>query len=456
MDAAAQLAKHIVATTYDRLPQEAIGATKSFILDTCGVALAGSTAPGCREVVDLVREWEGREESTLLVYGGKVPAPHAALANSTMAHALDLDDVHEDGLIHAHISALPAALAVAEQKGHVSGKELITAVTLGTDLALRLALSTGTTVGFVRSATCGCFGAAAAAGKLLGLDEAQMHHTFGIALSQAAGTVQCVVDGALVKRMQPALAAQAGILSALLARRGITGAVNVFGGPYGFFELCTRGEIDPGRLLERLGQRFENTTLSMKPFPSGRCTHGPIAAALQIARQHDIRAEEIDEVLATLPQVSYELTGRPFEIRQNPQVDAQFSTAYTTAAALVRKDLFIDDFSDKAVRDPVVYGVAQKVTVRPNPPEIKDINQMVPAIVEVKLKDGRVYRQRVDAIRGHPDNPMTREERLDKFHRCAGYAARPIPKANLARFIVLVEHLEEVEDVGGLAGLLTA
>jgi 2-methylcitrate dehydratase PrpD len=143
-------------------------------------------------------------------------------------------------------------------------------------------------------------------------------------------------------------------------------------------------------------------------------------------------------------------------VRQNLQADAQFSAAYTSAAALVRKDLFIDDFSEAAVRDPVVGNVAQRVTVRAIPPEIKNINQMVPVIMKVRLKDGRTYEHRVDAIKGHPLSPMTRDERLGKFRRCAAHAARPIPATRLDRVIELVEHMEEVQDVSNLVGSLTA
>ncbi|MFX1555570.1 MAG: MmgE/PrpD family protein, partial [Promethearchaeota archaeon] len=276
MDSVEKMVGHITGTQFSDLPEAVVDDAKRFILDSVGVAIAGSSAPGSKEVVDLTKDWGGKREATVLIYGGKVPSPLAAMVNSIMMHALDFDDTLDESALHAHVSVLPAAVAVAESVGKVSGKDLITAVTLGVDLVCRLGLATRRPLSWIRSATCGFFGAAAAAGKVMALDWEQMSNALGVAYSQISGNAQCLIDGGLVKRMQPAFAARAGVLSAFLAQSGITGARDFLEGQYGFFNLYEGGDYDPEKLLDGLGTRFEGTKLSIKPYPSCRMTHAAI------------------------------------------------------------------------------------------------------------------------------------------------------------------------------------
>src|ERR671922_1566476 len=193
VDPALTLAAHVCRTTFADLPDAAIVAAKRDILDTLGAALGGSVAPGIAALAGLVKHWGGREESSLLLLGGKAPAPQAALVNATMGHALDFDDTFDRaGNIHPGTSTLAASLAVAEMQGGASGRDLALAVTLGLDVAGRLALAATVDRGWHRTAAFGIFGATAAAAKLLGLNVEQTVNAFGIALSQAAGSRQCI------------------------------------------------------------------------------------------------------------------------------------------------------------------------------------------------------------------------------------------------------------------------
>src|SRR5687767_7436704 len=184
-DPALTLARHVCGTSFTDLPNDAVIAAKRDLLDTLGAVLGGSVAPGIAELARLVKHWGGREESSLLLIGGKVPAPQAALVNATMGHALDFDDTFDRaGNIHPGTSTLAASLAVAEMQNGASGRDFALAVTLGLDVACRLALAATIDRGWHRTAAFGIFGAAAAAGKLLGLTVGQMVDAFGIAYSQ--------------------------------------------------------------------------------------------------------------------------------------------------------------------------------------------------------------------------------------------------------------------------------
>jgi len=461
MDAVVEIAENAESARFEGIPPKAREMTKRFILDTLGTTLAGSSAPGAEAVIDLLRSWGGKKEATIFVFGGKVPAPHAALANSVMAHARDFDDTHDGAVVHANVAVLPSALACAEALGRVSGKALITAVGLGVDLTCRLGLAVGKgadfTVrppGFVRTSVCGIFGAALACGKILGLDVAGLRNALGIALSQASGTRQAVADLSLIKRMQPAFAAMAGTLSAFLAKGGITGPKEVLEGKYGFFNLYWNGAYSREDLLDNLGQRFEGENLSFKPYPCCRYAHGSIEATLNLVLSRNLSPTEVSEVLVHVPTLKFfDLVSRPFEIKGDPQVDAQFSIPYTTAAAILRRRVFLDDFEEAAIRDPQVKSLSEKVKVLQDlKPESRD--SLGPVVVEIQTSDGKIYREEVQKFKGSPGHPLTMEECVEKFRGCARFSIRPMKEAQLERLVDMVGNLEEMKNVKELTSLL--
>ena len=184
-------ARHVASTNYKDIPEEAVLATKKNILDTLGITLgAGGTIPRYRGLVDLVTEGNGKQDSTIIGFGGKVPAWMAAFANGAMAHGLDYDDIHSKVVVHPGPNIIPTAFAVAERMGKVSGKDFITAVALGIDMESRMALAITWEWDWHLSAVFGPFACAATAGKLLGLGEDKLINSFGIALYQAAGTTE--------------------------------------------------------------------------------------------------------------------------------------------------------------------------------------------------------------------------------------------------------------------------
>jgi len=439
-----KILNHLTETQFGDLPEAVIDNTKKFILDSFGVATAGASAPGCKEVVDLIKTWGGRPEATILEYGGKVPSPSAAFVNSMMMHALDFDDTLDESALHAHVSVLPAALAAAESVGDVSGKDLITAVTLGVDLVCRLGLATKRPLSWMRTATCGSFGAGAASGKILRLEKEGMGNALGIVYSRTSGNVQCLVDGGLVKRMQPGFSAEAGVLSAFLAKRGITGARDIFEGPYGFFNLYEGGDYDQEKLCDALGERFEGMRLSIKPYPSCRMTHASIDAALAVRKEKRLDPSNIEEIVVHVSKMVYDMVGSPFAIRKSPQVDAQFSIPYTIAAGLVRGDVFLKDFEEVSIRDPQVLKLAEKVKVVMDP--ALQERDMSTATFVVKTKEG-VYEKRVNKMKGSPSHPMSMEECVEKFNKCLFYSQRPISQAKLDQMINGLVNLEMIKDI---------
>jgi 2-methylcitrate dehydratase PrpD len=444
---AEKLVRYVSETTYDRLPEEVTTETKKFMLDTLGVGLAGVREPGCKEVVEVVKKWSPNDAgSSIIYYGDRVSPSEAAFANSVLMHALDFDDTLDSSAMHTHVSSFPAALALAEVKGKVSGKELITAVALGVDMTCRIASAITTPLSWIRTATCGCFGAAGAAAKILGIGEKEILNTLGIVYSQTAGNAQCLVDGGLVKRMQPGFSARSAVLSAALASEGVTGATHMFEGEYGFFNLYERGKVNSERVTEDLGDHFGVTDLSIKPYPSCRMTHGSIDAALELSNSHRIKPEDIAEILVYVSKMVSDMVGAPFEIRDNPQVDAQFSVRYTVAVALTRRKVFLDDFASDTIRnDTSVLDLAKRIKVMIDP-ELP-VNDISSANMIIRMANGEAFSLKVDTLKGSPLRPMSFDDCARKFKNCLEYSQKPSLVENSETLIDLIFNLEKKEDV---------
>lgn len=442
-----RLVDHLTGTGYDDLKPEAIHRCKQLLMDSLGVTFPGSRAPGCMETAALMEQWQSLRGATVLVHGGTVAPPLAALANSTMMHALDFDDTLDASALHTFVSVLPAALAAAEGGKGATGKDLITALVLGVDVVCRISLAISRPLSWIRTATCGSFGAAAAAGKILGLDRSGLFNALGVAYSQTSGNAQGLVESRLVKRMQPGFAASAGVTAAFLARAGITGSRRFLTGPYGFYSLYEAGDFEPQRVVEGLGDHQTICDLSIKPYPSCRMTHAAIDAALAL-RGEIPDPSAIEKIHVSAASMVAEMVGKPFEIGPNPQVDAQFSIPYTVACALVRGGVFLDDLKEAAIVDSAVNALAARVRTTVDPDLApKDI---LPAAMTVTLTDGRTLTHRTAVPLGNPQNPMDDAQVRDKFHRCLDQSGVTLPESAAPALLDRIQHLEDLPDIGEL------
>lgn len=420
MDAIRPILKHVAGYRAKDLPPRVTRLTKRFILDTLAVTLAGGRAPGCQQILDQLAAWGGKPEA-FVAGGGRLPAPYAALANSLMGHALDYDDTHEPADVHAFSVVLPAVLACAEVAGRATGPDLIAATAIGTDIAYRLGIAIKVYRGWHPSATCGIFGGALAAGRILGLDRTALHNAAGIAYSLASGNFQCILDGSLTKRLQPAFAARGAVEAAILAHRGVTGAKEVLEGKFGFFPLYEAGAYERSALHDRLGERFEVEGTSMKPYPSCRFCHPVVDAVLGMPEEVHIAPEDVESVTVEMPPEAHDYVGGPYEPGDSPQVSAQFNTAYNVAVALLRRRLGPQEVSLEAATDPRAIALAKKVRTVTN----DDPYGFGPVTVTLRLKSGETRERRVVTAKGHPDNAMTDEECMAKLRACAAFGGWP-------------------------------
>jgi len=461
-DVSYTFAKNIVTTQFRDIPAAVVEHTKEDILDTIAVTLAGSSYKGTEPLLELIREFGGKEQSTILVFGDKVPCVNAALVNGSMSDSQDFSDAYGRGLMHAGLATIPPALAISERKGKVNGQDLITAVALGQDMALRMFLAMELSPGFHPAGIDNYFGATATVGKLLELDEEQMINAFGIAYSQISGTTQMYFDCVNTKTLQAGLASSAGVLSALLARKGLTGTRNTFEGKGGFCPTYCQGKWDLEQLTGNLGREFEGLNVGFKPYPSGMCEHNIIDAYFALNKEHNIDANDIAEVNIRISSAGMELFGEATEAKMKPKTvcDALFSGRYIAACAIVDGKVDLSCFTEDAIKRPKILKLVQRINMEADLNIDREIAgyppKVTPAQVSIKLKGEKVYEKRVNIAKGNPKKPMTIEELRDKFHHCAYYAAKPLDKGNVDKAVDLIERLEEVDDVSEIMGLLVS
>lgn len=461
MELAIEIAKYIKKIKFKDIPKTSIFAAKQLILDSLGVAIAGSSAHGIREIVELMKEWGGIPQSTVFCYGIKLPAINAAFANSIMIHARDFDDTHDGAVVHTSVTVLPTILALAEKRGGVSGEDFLTAFVLGVDLNARLglAISHGPKfynhlIPWIRTAVCGIFGATASACKIEQMTEREIINALGISLSQVAGTRQVVSDSALTKRIQPAFMTRSAILSTFLAKKGITGCKEVFEGKYGYFNLYWSGSYNRELLIDGLGRRFEIEEVSLKPYPCCRYTHGAIDATLACISKYNISPDSVKEInIYLVKHPFFDLVSRPFSIRGNPSVDAQFSIPYVVASAILDKFVFLETFEPKMVKKRYTHPLLRRIKVWIDR-EVRNPDSLGPVTVEIKTRAGKKYSETIEEFKGHPRNRMTNEECQAKFINCANYSVKRFSKKNLNKIIQMVYQLETLKTIDEFISLL--
>ncbi len=448
--ASERLAAHVAGLRYADLPASAITAAKTFILDTLGVGISGATADGMAAMRGAATHWGAGAEVAVWGTSLRLPAPSAVLLNATQVHNQEFDSVHEGAVVHAMATLLPAALAWAERAGGVSGRDLITAVAAGVDVAAGLGLAATAEFRFFRPAVAGGFGAVAACASLAGLAPARIADAFGIQYGQTSGTMQPHVEGNGVLSMQIGFNARAALTAIDLATAGLSGPRDVFEGRYGYFRLI-EGSWDIDHLWRFLGQEFQISRISHKPYPAGRATHGGIEGILALRAQFAIAPEAVAAVEVIGPPLINRLVGRP-DIPAPNAFYARLCMAFMGAIALQHGRVDITDCRGNGLTDPTTHALAQRITMRVD--DNPDPNALAPQRVVIGLHDGTRHEWRCDVMGANPARPLSREQQLKKFHRCWELADVPTGRARAEAVVEMVDRLEQLADLRGLTKLL--
>ena len=408
------LADFIQTATYENLPKEVIHQAKKCLLDTCGAIIAGSFHSTSGKIAqNYARSLEEPPRATIVGTDLMRSTQTAAFANGISAHALELDDGSRHATYHPGSSIIPASLALCEAEGKTAG-DLIVAIAVGYETSIRIGKSMNPhhyLRGFHPTGTVAHFGTTAACCKVLNLSVEETVNALGLAGSLASGINQYEIDGSLVKHLHPGNAARNGILSALLAKEGLTGPRGVIEGRLGFCH-CFSDEYDISSITKGLGSKYDILSIYFKPYPSCRYVHYANEATLNILKEHPMRADDVDHIHILTHQNAKQGSDIP---DYQTVLHARLSIQYGIASILARGKAGLQEYTEEAIKDPKVHEIAKKITIEIDP----EIQKLYPnprsMIVQIKDKKGNIYSSRVDYPKGDPENPMTDDELIDKF-----------------------------------------
>ncbi|MFZ7101601.1 MAG: MmgE/PrpD family protein [Peptococcaceae bacterium] len=461
VDGIYKLAEHAANTPIKDIPEDVINITETLFWDTIGCILAGSSAEGISELKEMLDFWGGKKQATVFCHGTRTSAPEAALLNSVMGHANDFDDTHDRAVNHGCVTIVPALIAACEaiHSGRnsgfnrsfpphdVSGKEFIAALAVGLDVSNRLGMAfiPYLHTGWLPTTLWGPFGGVAACGRILKLNTEEMLNAFGLAYSQIHGNRQALVDGKLAKRIQPGFSAAIGLKSAFYAALGITGAENIIDGNFGIPILYTQGKVAREYLIEGIGEVYETSNISIKPYPCCRCSHPVIDAALRLKAEHNLKSEDIGEGTIYLPPNSMGQIGNNFVIRDNPTVDAQFSAQYTASLVFIKGRPRLEDFQKENVvaRKDITELASRIKTIEYE----KDKSGITPVRMNIKLKNGEELSTIIERPKGSSDNPLTNEELLFKFNDCLNNSIRDYGIEKRQQILQALNNIANIEDL---------
>jgi 2-methylcitrate dehydratase PrpD len=449
------LSANILESSFEKLDKATVKNAKLRIIDVLGCAIGGANAPGNEPLAKLVKDWGGKQEATIVAWGNKVPAMHAAMVNSILARSYDFEVMSPliDGKnVPSHIAGTTTmtALSMGESQS-ANGRALITALVLGDDLASRILAGSGPgfTLGWDSVGMVNMLGAAAIAGRLLGLTKLQLRNAFGLALNQMCGTFQSIWDGTTAFKLHQGTSARDGIFSAQIAQAGWTGPEDALLSKFGYYNLYTDGCINPDILTKDLGKVYYADS-TFKAYPCCRATHAALDCVLSIVTTNDLKAEDVEEMCLYIPASHLNnFIGQPFRIREFPQGDAAFSYRYTVASAFVRRGVSPEHFHEESIRDPRIHELIEKIRLEELPGAQKLMSR-----VNIRMKDGKEFSEFTDKPTGDPINhPMSEADILDKFRRNVEFSTM-INKESGEMLLSLLTELETADDINQITGLL--
>lgn len=435
-----RFSEYVVSHRYSRMSEEAVLWTKLAILDWLGSAIAGGQHKPAQILSESLTSFGGLPQATNFVTFEKTSAHYASLINGGASHFLELDDVHKASILHPGASIIPAAFAVAEWK-QASGKDLIEAVALGFEVAIRIgeAVTPSHYEIFHTTGTVGTFGAAAAAGKLLGLSVEEMVHALGSAGTQAAGLWEFIEDGAMSKQLHPAKAAANGLLSAVLAKEQFTAASQILEGRRGFFAGLVK-EVKEELLFKQLGEGYKIVENSFKIHSCCRHIHPTLDCLQEIYRENGSRTDDVVRIVVETYQVALNITDKP-----NPRTvfEAKFSLPYASALMLVKGRAGLDQFTEENLFDAKIRNLADKVSLHVDPVMDALYPKLWPSQVTVNYSDGTTITKETQSPKGDPENPAGEQELVEKFLSLAKKVVSEQQAQETATGIMNLESMEK-------------
>jgi 2-methylcitrate dehydratase PrpD len=417
--AAARLARFAATLRPDTLPDAVRERAVWHLLDACGCARAASRLGEGTEATRVARRLGGVPEAELLADATRVPAPLAAFANASLAHALDFDDTHPGSICHISAVVGAAALAAGQANGR-PGRDVVAAFVAGVETVARIGEAAQGAFherGFHPTGVCGVFGAAIAAAMLGGLDESAITNTLGIAGSFTVGVFEFLADGSTTKRQNAAAAAHQGVIAALLASEGATGPASILEGRYGLY--ATHLGASRPVAVDDLGSRWETLAMAIKPYPACHFSHACLAVVEDLVATRPVDPHDVVSIRVGVPAPAVGVILEPAAQKPQPRspYDAKFSLPWCLAALLVCGELSVTTFAPQRLADPQIVNLARRVSYQSIP--LADAASSFAGTVAITLRDGTTRSGALGYPPGSPENPLAGDAIEHKFDRNA-------------------------------------
>lgn len=448
---ARMFAEFAVNLKFEDLSPEVVLSAKRFLLDSVGCALRGTRSSDCAILLRLLNQLGGTPEATIIGDGSKTNCWNAALANSLLIRVLDYNDIYWKQDPSHPSDLIPSALCVGERE-RKSGRDLITAIAIAYELEMRLCefAIPGIRERKWHHASLTQFVSPVVAGKMLDLSTDQICNAIGISGCHNF-TLGAVTAGrlAMTKNIVDPLAVQSGVMAALMAKEGFSGPETVFDGKEGLMDTLG-GKWDVGKLTKDLEKHSKILECSMKAFPTEALTHSPITAILKLTNDYNLAPQEIEGITVKSIARAVDILADPSKYRPSSKETADHSLPYCITAAVMDRQVTLEEFTEAKLRDERILSFIDKVKVVADPELEKFFPDLKPAIVDVRCKDGRQYTIRVEYPKGDPMNPMSDEELFAKFRSNASPLVAPEKQKAIISAIMNLEDLIEIPELAEL------
>ncbi|MFC1839472.1 MmgE/PrpD family protein [Thermodesulfobacteriota bacterium] len=452
------LCRSVSDTSFEDLDEAIVLNAKNRIIDVLGCVAAGARAEGNPELLDLIKDWGGKPESTILIHGGKTVSHNAALINSVMARSFDfeaLGPLVEGKSVPAHISGTTVITAVTmgETFG-ITGKELITALLTGDNLTARIIASEssgGLPPGWDSVGTANSFGSAAIAGRIMGLNNQQIRNALGLVFNQMSGSMQNIWDGTPAFKLLQGLSARNGIISAQLAKAGWAGPDDPLFGRQSYFNLFADGCGNPEILTKGLGKVFY-CDAHFKPHSCCAVSHAAIDSAIFLALNHDLNCNDIERVTLYVSTSGLNsFLAQPLDVGEFTHAGSAFNYKYHVAVGLMNRSVRPEHFSEESVKNHEVLNLTDKIELAQLPGVEREL---LCANLRVVMKDGKEFEKLTESPKGEPlNNPLSQDEIIEKFFSNLEFS-QMIDRDKGKKLISLLDNLEEIENVKEIGELL--
>ena len=441
MGATEILANYGISSESDQIPQSVIHEGKRCFINFLAVSLYASRDPSLDILLDVFKLEGGKQQSSIAGVRARTTIQNAALANGYLGHLEDYDDTHFPTVIHPSSPTLPSSLSIGEHLS-ASGKDVLVASILGMELCCRIGMAVHPhhyNEGWHITGTCGVFGSAIAAGRILGLSADQMIAALGIAGTQASGIRE--VFGSMTKPFHPGRSAQSGLLATLLAQRGFTSAETILEGRRGFGEVLS-DKCDWNVATNALGERWELQMNGLKPYACGVVIHPLIDAMIAFRNNQGIDYRDVHSISAKVHPLVIELVNRP-----NPRVglEGKFSYQHSMAVGLIDGSAFPAQYTDSRVLDPDVANLRDKIDATIDPRMGEDSTE-----ITITLQNGTSHEETVLHATGAPENPLSDSMLNEKFRVLSEGI---LPNTQIEHLLDLLWNMDQVPDISEIMEL---